>query len=477
MANGFIRFLNGIQIIPKTTSTANIEGEVDYDTTDHKLNLYNGSISSPIVTESSTATLTNKTLITPTIATILNGSGTLDINSSGTITVPNATDTLVGRATTDTLTNKTIDAGSNTITGLTNSNLSGSAGITNANLASMSANTIKGSIAGGTPSDLTGTQATTILVNFVGDSGSGGVKGLVPAPASGDAAANKFLKADGTWAFTSGSGVVTIGTIDSQSKSANGAVITGTSLVMQSADATYPGLITSTSQTIAGTKTFTGGIITSAINSSGNLSLTGNPISLQSSSGINIQEIASGTTPANLGYLNLYAKTDDNLYTQNSNAVEVIVGNPPGSIIAYGGASAPSGYILCDGTSYLRTTYPNLFSAIGSNYGSADGTHFNVPDLRGMFLRGVTGASSNDPDAAGRTAQNTGGQTGNNVGSQQADGFASHAHSYSIYQPSTQGAFTSSTSSGVFSTNDAVAANGGNETRPINVYVTYIIKI
>lgn len=43
---------------------------------------------------------------------------------------------------------------------------------------------------------------------FTGDSGSGGVKGLVPAPASGDAAANKFLKADGTWTAPSGSGDV-----------------------------------------------------------------------------------------------------------------------------------------------------------------------------------------------------------------------------------------------------------------------------
>ena len=46
----------------------------------------------------------------------------------------------------------------------------------------------------------TPTQVTADLINMVGDSGAGGTKGLVPAPAAGDAAANKFLKADGTWA-------------------------------------------------------------------------------------------------------------------------------------------------------------------------------------------------------------------------------------------------------------------------------------
>lgn len=53
----------------------------------------------------------------------------------------------------------------------------------------------------------TAATATALLDAFVGDSGSGGTKGLVPAPASGDAAANKYLKANGTWATVSGSGI------------------------------------------------------------------------------------------------------------------------------------------------------------------------------------------------------------------------------------------------------------------------------
>jgi len=74
-----------------------------------------------------------------------------------------------------------------------------SGSITNDLLADMAQNTIKGRISSGTgsPEDLTATQATSILNNFVGDSGSGGTKGLVPAPAIGDA--RKSLRGDGTW--------------------------------------------------------------------------------------------------------------------------------------------------------------------------------------------------------------------------------------------------------------------------------------
>ena len=69
---------------------------------------------------------------------------------------------------------------------------------------------------------------------------------------------------------------------------------------------------------------------------------------------------------------------------------------PVGSMFEFGGATAPSGWLLCDGASYLRTDYPDLFGVIGVVWGSADSTHFNVPDHRQRFTIGkaATGTAS-----------------------------------------------------------------------------------
>jgi len=67
--------------------------------------------------------------------------------------------------------------------------------------------------------------------------------------------------------------------------------------------------------------------------------------------------------------------------------------SPIGSVTAFAGATLPTDWLLCDGSSLLRTDYPELFTVLGTTWGSADATHFNLPDLRGRTLIGTgTGA-------------------------------------------------------------------------------------
>jgi len=157
---------------------------------------------------------------------------------------------------------------------------------------------------------------------------------------------------------------------------------------------------------------------------------------------------------------------------------------PPGSIMAFAGDfnHIPSGWILCDGSAVSRTAFSSLFSAIGNAYGSGDGANtFNLPDFRGMFLRGVDGNAGRDPDDATRTASAAGGNVGNAVGSVQSGQIQSHAHPYKAW---TQQSGSNVGVYGPYTGNDPSSTmimytnmpTGGNETRPINAYVNFIVK-
>lgn len=63
-----------------------------------------------------------------------------------------------------------------------------------------------------------------------------------------------------------------------------------------------------------------------------------------------------------------------------------------GTIFCYGASSAPSGYLICDGSAVSRTTYADLFAVISTTYGVGDGsTTFNLPDVSGKVVAGVDG--------------------------------------------------------------------------------------
>lgn len=160
----------------------------------------------------------------------------------------------------------------------------------------------------------------------------------------------------------------------------------------------------------------------------------------------------------------------------------------PGEITLYGGSSAPSGWLLCDGSPVSRTTYAALFAIVGTAFGNgsenADGTssgngtssHFNLPDLRGRFPRMVDGTAGRDPDKTSRTAMRAGGATGNSVGSIQDDAFESHTHEIrsSAVGGTPDGSYNNQSQ---FQYNGATNATGGNETRPKNINLNYIIKV
>jgi microcystin-dependent protein len=80
---------------------------------------------------------------------------------------------------------------------------------------------------------------------------------------------------------------------------------------------------------------------------------------------------------------------------------------PTGTVMAYAGATAPDGWLLCNGAAVSRTTYANLWALVSSTYGSGDGTStFNVPDMRSRMPIGAgsgTGLTSRTLAATGGT--------------------------------------------------------------------------
>lgn len=160
---------------------------------------------------------------------------------------------------------------------------------------------------------------------------------------------------------------------------------------------------------------------------------------------------------------------------------------PAGVIYPFAGSAdkIPPGWLLCNGDTLNKTDYPALFNVIDINWGEPSPETFNLPDLRGVFLRGVSGPGSDsftDPDAESRISRHTGGAIGNHPGSYQYDDFESHNHDWKYGSEGDDSGYGGSYSEFTFTGGSYVGAaspvnnRGGNETRPSNAYVHYIIK-
>jgi len=140
-------------------------------------------------------------------------------------------------------------------------------------------------------------------------------------------------------------------------------------------------------------------------------------LSLQDDDGsaaIKIQAPSAVTTTTTFTLPDGDGSSGNVLTTDGSGTLSWGDGIPAGVIIAYGGTSAPSGYLLCYGQAVSRTTYADLFTAISTTYGSGDGsTTFNVPDIRG---RVVAGQDDMGGASADRLTNQSGGLNGDTLG-------------------------------------------------------------
>lgn len=161
---------------------------------------------------------------------------------------------------------------------------------------------------------------------------------------------------------------------------------------------------------------------------------------------------------------------------------------PAGTIIYTARATAPTGYIKANGAAISRTTFETLFTAIGTIYGAGDGsTTFNVPDLRGEFLRGFDDSRGVDSGRALGTAQSGQNLSHSHVGAITSTG--THPHSYEKTTGGTDhdghgsgidlrsGTTTANVSGdGGHGHTVSISADGGTEARPRNIALLACIK-
>jgi microcystin-dependent protein len=235
------------------------------------------------------------------------------------------------------------------------------------------------------------------------------------------------------------------------------------------------------------------------------------PIRFQDSSGAPFVSLQSPSALSGNVALTLPASITNGGFLQTDGSgnlsFQIVAGVPTSAVFCVAVATVPTGYLECNGNAVSRTTYAALFAIIGTNYGTGNGSStFNLPDLRGEFVRGFDNGKGTD--------------SGRSIASSQSAQNASHNHSISASgTTSTQSltgtaskiseTFTTGSTSGVLgrgsnqtgsftpsgvdssptgtltidaSHDHTVTVSGtsgsqGNEARPRNIAMMYIIKV
>lgn len=156
------------------------------------------------------------------------------------------------------------------------------------------------------------------------------------------------------------------------------------------------------------------------------------------------------------------------------------IGNPPGTVITFAGSSAPTGYLACDGAAVDRVTYADLYTAIGETFGVGDGsTTFNLPDIRGEFVRGWDDGRGIDSGRAFGSTQNSA-----NLAHVHTITDPGHQHTNTVSATSrtvadggvSAGAAPASDTTDNATTGITIDSSGDSEARPRNIALLYCIK-
>lgn len=182
-------------------------------------------------------------------------------------------------------------------------------------------------------------------------------------------------------------------------------------------------------------------------------------------------------------------RTDDTLVTARLDVVTASGTNtyaypPVGSITAYAGSTAPTGWLLCSGANVSRTTYNALWLLIGTTYGAGDGTStFGLPDLRGRVV--VALDNMGGTDAARLSVSNTlGGSGGAQTHTLTTTEIPKHTHSFSVWQGIARGIYDgyspddqlSANVSKTVTTSDGGLGSGAHNNMQPYILLNYIIK-